>query len=56
MIRKIAQVNAGILFNTYDIFIDKNYNKLLSFKYFKMASQVKNVYATLQLADFYYYG
>lgn len=36
--------------------MDKNFNKFLSFKYFKMASQVKNVFATLQLADFYYYG
>lgn len=29
---------------------------MLAFRYFKMAFQAKNVFATLQLADYYYYG
>jgi TPR repeat protein len=40
----------------YDVFIDSNLNKFLSFKYFKAAYKGKNIFATLNLADFYQDG
>jgi hypothetical protein len=36
--------------------MDKDYNKFLSFKYFKMAKKLKNVFAMLNLADYYHFG
>jgi hypothetical protein len=53
---EFGQVNAGIIFKNYDVFISANFNKFLSYKYFKMAYKSKNVYATLNLADFYHHG
>lgn len=52
---EIGQMNAALLLKNYDIFIDKDYQKYLTYKYMKMASK-SNVYATLNLGDFYFTG
>jgi len=52
----MAQLNAGILFKNYEIFIDQGFNKYLSFRYFKKSTKTRNAYSYIALADFYHYG
>lgn len=68
----VAQLNAAILFDKYDIIPETkrlllhqvvddpkfNINKHLAFKYFTMAAMQKETEdeATLKLGDFHYYG
>lgn len=51
-----AEINAGVLFNNYKIFIDKKFNKEKAFQYFKRSSIANSAIGTLYLADMYYIG
>lgn len=52
----MAQINAGILFKNYDVFINKGFNKYLAYKYFKKSTKSKNAFSYLNLGDFYHFG
>ena len=51
-----AQINAGLLLKNYDIFLDKEYQNYMAYKYLKMADKNNNIFAALTLGNLYFNG
>ena len=51
-----AQINTALLLNNYNIFIDKEFQKYLTFKYYYMSHLTGNSLASLKLGDFFQEG
>ena len=51
-----AQINAALILNNYNIFIDKDFQKFLTYKFYYMSYLSGNALASLKLGDFYYKG
>ena len=51
-----AQINLALILNNYHIFIDKDLQNFLTYKFYYMAYLTGNTLATLKLGDFYYAG
>ena len=49
-------INTAILLDNYNIFIDKNFQKFLTYKYYKMSYDNNDALASLRLGDFFYNG
>ena len=49
-------INTAVLLDNYNIFIDKNFQKFLTYKYYKMSFENNDAYASLRLGDFFYNG
>ena len=49
-------INTAVLLDNYNIFIDKNFQKFLTYKYYKMSYDNKDALASLRLGDFFYNG
>ena len=51
-----AQINTALLLDNYHIFIDKDFQKFLTYKFYYMSYLTGNTLATLKMGDFYYKG
>ena len=51
-----AQINTALLLNNYHIFIDKDFQKFLTYKFYYMTYLTGSALASLKLGDFYYKG
>ena len=51
-----AQINTALLLDNYHIFIDKDFQKFLTFKFYYMSYLSGNTLASLKMGDFYYKG
>jgi len=51
-----AQINTALILNNYNIFIDKDFQKFLTYKFYYMSYLSGNSLASLKLGDFYYKG
>lgn len=51
-----SELNVGVLFNNYDIFVNSTYNKMISYKYFNRAAEQNHPIALIYLADIYFVG
>ena len=51
-----AQINTALLLNNYHIFIDKDLQNFLTYKFYYMSYLTGNTLASLKLGDFYYRG
>ena len=51
-----AQINTALLLNNYNIFIDKNFQKFLTYKYYYLSHLTGNSLASIKLGDFYAKG
>ena len=51
-----AQINTALLLDNYHIFIDKDFQKFLTYKFYYMSYLTGNTIASLKLGDFYYKG
>jgi len=51
-----AQINTALLLNNYHIFIDKEFQKYLTYKYYYMSHLTGNSLASLKLGDFFHEG
>ena len=51
-----AQINTALLLDNYHIFIDKDFQKFLIYKFYYMSYLTGNTLATLKMGDFYYKG
>ena len=51
-----AQINTALLLNNYNIFIDKEFQKYLTYKYYYMSHLTGNSLASLKLGDFFHEG
>ena len=51
-----AQINTALLLDNYHIFIDKDYQKFLTYKFYYMSYLSGNTLASLKMGDFYYKG
>ena len=53
---EVAQINAALLLNNYNIFKDKNFQKFLTYKFYYMSHLTGNSLASLKLGDFFLKG
>ena len=51
-----AQINTALLLDNYHIFIDKDFQKFLTYKFYYMTYLSGNTLASLKMGDFYYKG
>lgn len=51
-----AQINTALLLDNYNIFINKEYQKFLTYKFYKMTYLTGNTLAALKMGDFFYNG
>ena len=51
-----AQINTALLLNNYNIFIDKEFQKYLTYKYYYLSYLTGNSLASLKLGDFFLEG
>jgi hypothetical protein len=51
-----ARINTALLLDNYHIFIDKDFQKFLTYKFYYMSYLTGNTIASLKLGDFYYKG
>ena len=51
-----AQINTALLLDNYHIFIDKDFQPFLIYKFYYMSYLTGNTIASLKLGDFYYKG
>ena len=51
-----AQINTALLLNNYHIFIDKDFQKYLTYKFYYMSHLTGNSLASLKLGDFFHEG
>ena len=51
-----AQINTALLLNNYNIFIDKDFQKYLTYKFYYMSHLTGNSLASLKLGDFFHEG
>ena len=53
---EVAQINAALLLNNYNIFKDKEFQKFLTYKYYYMSHLTGNSLASLKLGDIFQEG
>ena len=51
-----ALINTALLLDNYNIFIDKDFQKYLTYKFYYMTYLTGNTLASLKMGDFYYKG
>ena len=51
-----TQINTPLLLNNYPIFIDKEFQKYLTYKFYYMSHLTGNSLASLKLGDFFHEG
>ena len=51
-----AQINTALLLNNYNIFIDKDFQNYLTYKFYYMSHLTGNSLASLKLGDFFHEG
>ena len=51
-----AQINTALLLDNYHIFIDRDFQKFLTYKFYYMSYLSGNTLASLKMGDFYYKG